>query len=73
MLLVNDLVDIKRKTDYLLELATKLKQQPHCASTAYDQHVFSSVSKELLKFMKTRMEPNTDREDFSEHRNKISA
>ena len=73
MLLVNDLRDIQKKTDYLLTLATKLTQQPHCASTAYDQHLFSSVSKELYRFMKTRMEPDTDREDSSEYRNRISA
>lgn len=73
MLLVKDLRDILNKTNYLLTLAAKLTQQPYCAGTAYDQHVFSSVSKELYKFIKTRMEPDPDREDFSEHRNRISA
>lgn len=73
MLLVNDLRDIQKKADYLLALATKLTQQPYCASAAYDQHLFSSMSKELYRFIKTRMEPDIDREYSSEHRARVRA
>ncbi len=73
MLLIKDLRDIQKKADYLLTLATKLTHQPYCATTAYDQHLFSSMSKELYRFIKTRMEPDMDREDSNEHRARIRA
>lgn len=69
MLLINDLKEIKQRTDYLLLLATKLTRQDQGAYSDYDKHLYSTRSKELYRFIKNKMEQSIEREKKEEDLN----
>ena len=69
MLLHKDLIEMKQRLDHLLMLSSKLKDEPHDGYTNYNQHLFSSKSKDLFKFFEEKMK----RPDIGyDHRNVIN-
>lgn len=70
MLLHSDLIEMKQRVEYLLTLNNKLINEPYDGYTNHNQYLYSSKSKDLLRFVEDKVKRQAVN---NYHRDRISA